>query len=92
LLENEIDFKEKFKTIFNFNEQEQILSLVAGSVLVTTGFNHYEPKEDEFGYKTINNVITLPMLNVLMELNPKQLVYNNKQVKSVAFIYCVGSR
>lgn len=92
LLENETDFKEKYKSVFNFNEQEQTLSLVVGSVLVTTGFNHYEPKEGEFGYKTIDNVITLPELNTLMELNPKKLIYNNKVVKDIAFIYCVGSR
>ena len=92
LLENETDFKEKFKSVFNFNEQEQTLSLVVGSVLVTTGFNHYEPKEGEFGYKTIDNVITLPELNTLMEMNPKQLIYKNKVVKDIAFIYCVGSR
>jgi heterodisulfide reductase subunit A-like polyferredoxin len=79
ILENETDFKEKFKSIFNFNEQEQTLSLVVGSVLVTTGFNHYEPKEGEFGYKTIDNVITLPELNTLMELNPKNWYTTTKR-------------
>jgi len=28
----------------------------------------------------------------LMEMNPEKLVYNGKQIKSLAFIYCVGSR
>jgi len=74
------------------SEQEETIALLAGSVLVTTGFDNYEPKEGEFGYQHIPNVITLPQLNRLMELSPEKLVYNGKEIKSVAFIYCVGSR
>jgi len=74
------------------SEQEETIALLAGSVLVTTGFDNYEPKEGEFGYKHIPNVITLPQLNRLMELSPEKLIYNGKEIKSVAFIYCVGSR
>jgi Heterodisulfide reductase, subunit A and related polyferredoxins len=92
LLKDEADFIGKFASTLNLNEQEETLSLIAGSVLVTTGYDHYQPKEGEFGYKTIDNVVTLPELNRLMELNPEKLIYNGKQVKSLAFIYCVGSR
>lgn len=92
LLKNEPDFVAKFASTLNLNEQEETLSLIVGSVLVTTGYDHYQPKEGEYGYKTIDNVVTLPELNRLMELNPEKLVYNGKQIKSVAFIYCVGSR
>ncbi|MDR3653843.1 MAG: FAD-dependent oxidoreductase [Paludibacter sp.] len=92
LLKNETDFVAKFASTLNLNEQEETLSLIVGSVLVTTGYDHYQPKEGEYGYKTIDNVVTLPELNRLMELNPEKLVYNGKQIKSVAFIYCVGSR
>lgn len=74
------------------NDQEQTLSLLVGAVLVASGFNHYQPKEGEFGYQTIGNVITLPDLDALMANNPKQLVYEGKKVNSIAFIYCVGSR
>ena len=86
------DFLEKHKAVINPNEQEETIALLAGSVLVTTGFDHYEPKEGEFGYQNIPNVITLPQLNRLMELSPEKLVYNGKEIRSVAFIYCVGSR
>ena len=92
LLKDEADFIGKFASTLNLNEQEETLSLIAGSVLVTTGYDHYQPKEGEFGYKTIDNVVTLPELNRLMELNPTKLVYKGKQIKSLAFIYCVGSR
>lgn len=86
------DFTGKFASTLNLKEEEQTLSLIAGSVLVTTGYDHYQPKEGEYGYKTISNVVTLPELNRLMEMNPDKLVYNGKQIKSLAFIYCVGSR
>ncbi len=86
------DFLEKYKAVINPDEQEETIALLAGSVLVTTGFDHYEPKEGEFGYKHIPNVITLPQLNRLMELSPEKLVSNGKEIKSVAYIYCVGNR
>jgi len=86
------DFVAKYKSVLNLTEEEQIISLMAGSVLVTTGYDDYLPKEGEFGYKTLENVITLPELNRLMELNPNKLVYGGKEIKSIAFIYCVGSR
>ncbi|MDD4632675.1 MAG: FAD-dependent oxidoreductase [Proteiniphilum sp.] len=86
------EFLEKHRAVINPNEQEETIALLAGSVLVTTGFDHYEPKEGEFGYQNIPNVITLPQLNRLMELSPEKLVYKGKEIRSVAFIYCVGSR
>ncbi|MEI8086810.1 MAG: CoB--CoM heterodisulfide reductase iron-sulfur subunit A family protein [Paludibacter sp.] len=91
-LKDATDFTGKFASTLNLNEEAQTLSLIAGSVLVTTGYDHYEPKEGEFGYKTISNVVTLPELNRLMEMNTGKLVYNGKQINSLAFIYCVGSR
>jgi len=91
-LKDAADFTGKFASTLNLNEEAQTLSLIAGSVLVTTGYDHYQPKEGEFGYKTISNVVTLPELNRLMEMNPGKLVYNGKKINSIAFIYCVGSR
>ncbi len=91
-LKDAADFTGKFASTLNLNEEAQTLSLIAGSVLVTTGYDHYQPKEGEFGYMTISNVVTLPELNRLMEMNSGKLVYNGKKINSVAFIYCVGSR
>ncbi len=91
-LKDAADFTGKFASTLNLNEEAQTLSLIAGSVLVTTGYDHYQPKEGEFGYKTISNVVTLPELNRLMEMNSGKLVYNGKKINSIAFIYCVGSR
>ncbi len=92
LLKDQPDFVAKFASTLNLNEQEETISLIVGSVLVTTGYDNYQPAEGEFGYKTIDNVVTLPELNRMMELNPEKLVHNGKQINSVAFIYCVGNR
>ena len=86
------EFLTKYASIFDFSQQDAVLSLHAGSVLVSTGFDSYQPKEGEFGYKTVPNVVTLPEFNKLMALSPDKLVFNNKTIKSVAFIYCVGNR
>ncbi|MCK9612993.1 MAG: FAD-dependent oxidoreductase [Bacteroidales bacterium] len=68
------------------------MSLAIGSVLLTTGYDYYQPKENEFAYGLSPRVITLPELKKRMEENNGVIHYNNKPVKSLAFIYCVGNR
>lgn len=70
----------------------EIIKAKMGTVLVTTGFDHYQPKEGEYGYNSVEGVITLPEFKKLTEENTGKLYYKNKQVKNVAFIYCVGNR
>jgi len=76
----------------DLDQQEETIKIKTGAILLTTGFDPYEPKDGEFGYKEIDNVITLQQLKRLFELNESELVYQGKKVKNVAFIYCVGSR
>lgn len=63
-----------------------------GGIQLCTGFNPYEPETGEFGYKEIDNVITLQQFKRLIELNGGRLKYNNKVINNIAYIYCVGSR
>jgi heterodisulfide reductase subunit A2 len=91
-LKNETEFISKNASVLNLNEQTEVLSLIVGSVLIATGFDSYQPKEGEYGYQNIPNVVTLPEFNRLIELCPDKLVYNGKAIKNVAFIYCVGNR
>ncbi len=70
----------------------EILNLKSGAILVTTGFDSYIPKEGEFGYKNFPTVITLPEFRELIDQNKKTLVFNNRKIKSIAYIYCVGMR
>ena len=86
------EFTAKFASTLNLKEEEAHMSLIVGSVLVATGYDHYKPAEGELGYKSFPNVLTLPEFNRLMDLNPDKLAYGGKPIKSVAFIYCVGSR
>ncbi len=74
------------------DQKEEILDLNVGSIVVATGFDPYEPKKGEFGYRELNNVITLPQFKRLLEIDENELVYRNKQIKNIAYIYCVGSR
>ena len=72
--------------------KEEILEFKTGAVLLCSGFDPYEPKDGEFGYKTVDNVITLPQLKRLIELNNGKLIFKGKEINRIAYIYCVGSR
>lgn len=68
------------------------LDVTVGSVVIATGFDSYQPTQDEFGYKSISNVITLPEFKQLIDNQEKILTFKGKPVHSIAYIYCVGSR
>jgi len=83
---------EKVCKKIDFSQKEEIIDLKVGSILVATGFDPYSPVEGEFGFNQIDNVITLPQFKRLVAFSEKELKWNNKPVKSIAYIYCVGSR
>ena len=58
---------------------------------MATGFDSYEPNAGEYGYG-IPGVVTLPEFRRLLDDGDGQLVLDGKEVASVAYIYCVGSR
>ncbi|MBN1677682.1 MAG: CoB--CoM heterodisulfide reductase iron-sulfur subunit A family protein [Candidatus Thermoplasmatota archaeon] len=70
----------------DLHQKSESLTIRAGAVIAAAGFDPYEPKEGEFGYRTHPKVVTLQQLHRLVEL--KML----KDVHNIAFIYCVGSR
>ena len=74
------------------DQKEENISIKAGAILLNTGFDPYEPKEGEYGYKQVDNVITLQQFKRLIESNGDKLVYNGKKIRDIAYIYCVGSR
>ena len=53
---------------------------------------HMNRSSNEFGYGEIKDVITLQQLERLIELNSDELVWQNRKIRNIAFIYCVGSR
>jgi len=76
----------------DLDQKEEILNINVGAILLTTGASPYEPKNGEFGYKEIDNVVTLQQLKRLIELNENELIHHDKKIKNIAYVYCVGSR
>ena len=86
--------KSIFGDAIDLNQKPEHISFSVGAVIVSTGFDPYTPKEGEFGYGTHPNVITLPELHRLLSLDTESSEFrlNGKKVRSMAFVYCVGSR
>ena len=82
------DFKLKVK----ITPLGEIIELNVGSVLMATGFDPYTPEDGEFGYNQIDNVVTLPDFKEMIEEGADKLMFKGKEIKNIAYIYCVGSR
>ncbi len=83
---------EKVCSGIDFSQKEEILQLKAGALLLATGFDPYEPQKGEFGYGEIDNVVTFPQFKRMVHYCPDKLMFKGKEVKNIAYIYCVGSR
>jgi heterodisulfide reductase subunit A len=71
----------------------EIIELHVGSIVVATGYDHYLPKQGEYGFGTSETVITLPEFKQLVDkFTGKSLEFNGKKINTIAYIYCVGSR
>ena len=83
---------EKICPSVDFSQKEETIEINVGSVLMATGFDSYTPAEGEFGYNQFENVVTLPQFKRIIELNDKKLIFKGKEIRNIAYIYCVGSR
>ena len=65
-----------------------------GTIILAIGSDLYEPQEGEFGFKTYPNVITNAGLEKILQdrKEGEPLKLNDKELKRVALIHCVGSR
>ena len=70
------------------------IPLHAGAIVVATGFDPYQPRQGEFGYGELPEVVTLPALirHLSMLQDGEKLSWNGHQVRDIAMIHCVGSR
>ncbi|MCX5996455.1 MAG: FAD-dependent oxidoreductase [Chloroflexi bacterium] len=80
----------KFSVKISVNSKETI-SLTVGGIIVATGFEPYIPKDGEFGFR-LDGVITLPEYEELLAQSSGSFKYKGRDIKTVAYIYCVGSR
>jgi heterodisulfide reductase subunit A len=76
------------------NDEPKVHELIAGAIVLATGFDPYEPHQGEYGYGEIPEVVTLPQLIRIMSRIPEgePLTWNGHPVRDVALIHCVGSR
>jgi heterodisulfide reductase subunit A2 len=69
----------------------ETIRATVGSVVIATGFDAYEPEAGEFGYG-IDGVLTLPEFKAMVDSADGPLMHAGKPVRTIAYIYCVGSR
>ena len=69
----------------------ETVTVEVGSIIVATGFDAYQVKEDEFG-NGLDGVVSLPEFKRLIDAETGTLEYGGKPVESIVYIYCVGSR
>ena len=67
------------------------IELEVGQIVVTTGFDSYEPEAGQYGYG-IDGVLTLPEFKRLLDESEGPLLHEGKPVRNIAYVYCVGSR
>jgi heterodisulfide reductase subunit A len=80
-------------TGLDLEHKSKTFDLNVGAVVVATGFRPYEPREGEFGYGQLPEVVTLPqMIRLLALTNGDGLTWRGRSVNSIALIHCVGSR
>ena len=86
------------KNAINYDEQDEVIEVPVGSIIVATGVEYYDPREaSEFGYTRFENVVTsMELERILSAGGPTrgELIKftDRQQPKEIAFIQCVGSR
>ena len=70
----------------------ETISTSVGAVIVATGFEPYAPAKGEYGFAENSAVVTLPEFIRHMAHPAGDLRWNNKPVRNVGFLHCVGSR
>ena len=78
-----------FKVRVRSGEEEK--ELPAGALVLATGFELYQPGEGEYGHGKYSNVITNMQLEQMLASHAEP-VHDEKKIKNVVFIQCVGSR
>ena len=74
-------------------EKEQAIK--TGAVIMATGFRSYQPRQGEYGFGELREVITLPeFIKQMSETkgSGSMLELGGRKIRSIAMIHCVGSR
>ena len=73
------------------SDPPEVIRTTVGSIVIATGFDSYEPEVGEFGYG-IDGVLTLPEFKTLVDQSAGALTFKGRPVRTVTYVYCVGSR
>ncbi|MGO8761047.1 MAG: CoB--CoM heterodisulfide reductase iron-sulfur subunit A family protein [Desulfobaccales bacterium] len=76
-------------------ESREEFDLNAGVIVLATGFQTYQPRKGEYGSQEFPEVVTLPeFIRLEAEAHGRDdtLVLNDRPIRRVAMIHCVGSR
>ena len=68
-----------------------VIHAQVGAIVVATGFDTYRPEDGEFGYG-IDGVLTLAEFKALVDEASGPLEHHGRPVRTIAYVYCVGSR
>lgn len=70
------------------------IELNVGAIVLATGFDPYQPRDGEYGFGQVPEVVTLPQLirHLALHKDEKSLTWNGHPVRDVVMIQCVGSR
>ena len=71
--------------------QDARTEVTVGQIVVATGFDTYEPPEGELGYGR-PGVVTLPELRRMLDETDGPLHRDGRPIRTIAYVYCVGSR
>lgn len=79
----------------NFSQEDEIVDLDVGTIIVATGWDIYEG--EDYGYGKFDNVVTQIQLERILAPNGPTFGHlkrpsDRKRPKSILFINCVGSR
>jgi heterodisulfide reductase subunit A len=81
----------------DFDQEDELVELDIGSIIVATGWDEFEPPTGYLGYNQYPNVITQLKLERILAPNGPTLGHlvrpsDGKEPKNILFIQCVGSR
>jgi heterodisulfide reductase subunit A len=83
--------------VIDFDQEDEILDVEVGSIIVATGWDEYQPPHGYLGYGVYPNIITELNLERILAPNGPTLGHlvrpsDGKRPKKILFIQCVGSR
>jgi heterodisulfide reductase subunit A len=73
-------------------QEPVVLEQRVGAVIVATGADTYQPREGEYGWG-LDRVVTLPDFERMSgDAAGNPLTHQGRPVRSIVYVYCVGSR